>query len=352
MKGLKLIEVRSELGAGTRGSSLGIDALKLASLDFGSYYFGKFKSKEIKDSSRLLYRNPIRTHAKRIRGVIRIFQKLANAVDKEIRAGHFPVVISGDHSSAGGTIAGVKMAYPDKKVGVIWIDAHADLHSPYTTPSGNIHGMPLATALGMDNMDNLKNTTLEEEDTIPYWEILKNMGDITPKITADSLVFIGLRDMETPEKDFIRKNKVKVVTVSQIRRGKLKNICQQVLEHLASCDVLYISFDIDVLDAPLVKGTGTPVPNGLTINEVTKILTFLLKDPRVACFEITEINPLLDDENQTARRVFPIFRAAVNTIEKQRKKEQKTKKKMDLQPSIATAPKSTPASRKKSLAAK
>lgn len=328
MKGIKLIEVKSELGAGTRGASLGIDALKIASLEYGSYYFGKFKTKEIRDASRLLYKNPIRAHAKRIRGVIKIFEKLANAVQKEIKEGRLPIVLSGDHSSAGGTIAGVKMANPDKKVGVIWIDAHADLHSPYTTPSGNIHGMPLATALGVDNLTNLKNP-LEGEDTAPYWEDLKNMGGICPKISADSLVFVALRDMETPERNFIRDNKIKVVTVAQIRRGKIKEIAKKILEYLGNCDVLYISFDIDSLDASLVKGTGTPVPNGLTINEATKLLQLLLKDPRVECFEITEINPLLDDENQTAIRVFPIFRAAVNTLEKQKKKEVKARKKME-----------------------
>lgn len=324
MKGIKLIEVRSELGAGTRGASLGIEALKLASLEYGSYFFGKFKSKEIKDSSRLLYKNPVRHYAKRIRGVVKIFEKQANTVSKEIKAGRFPVVISGDHSSAGGTIAGVKMAFPDKKVGVIWIDAHADLHSPYTTPSGNIHGMPLAAALGIDFQDKPKNPVTG--DTIPYWDILKNVGGICPKITPDNLVFIGLRDYETEELQYIQKHNVKVVKVQDIQKGKIKEVCKDVLDYLKACDILYISFDIDSLDASLVKGTGTPVPNGFTVKEAKKILTTLLKDPRVACFEITEINPLLDDENRTAVRVFPIFRDAVNTIEKIKKKQVREQK--------------------------
>lgn len=324
MKGIKLIEVRSELGAGTRGASLGIEALKLASLEYGSYFFGKFKSKEIKDSSRLLYKNPVRHYAKRIRGVVKIFEKQANAVSKEIKAGRFPVVISGDHSSAGGTIAGVKMAFPDKKVGVIWIDAHADLHSPYTTPSGNIHGMPLAAALGIDFQDKPKNPVTG--DTIPYWDVLKNIGGICPKITPDNLVFIGLRDLETEELQYIQKHQVKVVKVQEVRKGKIKELCKSVLDYLKQCDILYVSFDIDSLEASLVKGTGTPVSNGLTVKEAKKILTTLLKDPRVACFEITEINPLLDDENRTAVRVFPIFRDAVNTIEKLKKKQAREQK--------------------------
>lgn len=328
MKGIKLIEVRSELGAGTRGASLGIDALKLASLNYGSYYFGKFKTKEIRDSSHLLYRNPVRAYAKRIRGVIKIFNKLANAVQKEIKEGKIPVVISGDHSSAGGTIAGVKMAYPDKKVGVIWIDAHADLHSPFTTPSGNIHGMPLASALGLGKTLESKNPV--KGDTIPYWEILKNLGGICPKITPDNLVFIGLRDFEKEEKEYIQKNHVKVVKVEQIRKGKIKEIADKITqEYLKHCDVLYVSFDIDSLDAKLVPGTGTPVKNGLHVNETTKFLKEILRDPRLACFEVTEINPLLDKENQTAEKIFPIFREAINTIEKQKKKEKKVVKKIE-----------------------
>lgn len=328
MKGIKLIEVRSELGAGTRGASLGIDALKLASLDYGSYYFGKFKTKEIRDSSHLLYRNPVRAYAKRIRGVIKIFNKLANAVQKEIKEGKIPVVISGDHSSAGGTIAGVKMAYPDKKVGVIWIDAHADLHSPFTTPSGNIHGMPLASALGLGKTLESKNPV--KGDTIPYWEILKNLGGICPKITPDNLVFVGLRDFEKEEKEYIQKNHVKVVKVEQIRKGKIKEIADKITqEYLKHCDVLYVSFDIDSLDAKLVPGTGTPVKNGLHVNETTKFLKEVLRDPRLVCFEVTEINPLLDKENQTAEKIFPIFREAINTIEKQKKKEKKVVKKIE-----------------------
>ncbi len=328
MKVIKLIEVRSELGAGTRGASLGIDALKLASLDYGSYYFGKFKVKEVRDSSHLLYKNPIRAYAKRIRGVIKIFNKLANAVQNEIKEGRFPVVLSGDHSSAGGTIAGVKMAYPDKKIGVIWIDAHADLHSPYTTPSGNIHGMPLASALGLGSKSGSKNPVTG--DTIPYWEILKNLGGICPKITPDNLVFVGLRDFEKEEKEYIEKNNVHVVKVNEVRKGKLKELAKKITQrYLGNCDILYVSFDIDALDAKLVPGTGTPVKHGLQVNETTKLLKELLKDERLACFEVTEINPLLDKENQTAERIFPIFREAINTIEKRKKKQKKVVKKIE-----------------------
>lgn len=325
-KKIKFIEVKSELGAGTRGASLGPDALKIVSLEYPGYFFGKFKRKEIRDSSRLLYKNPIRSYAKRIRGIVEIFRKLTRTMAEELLDDKFPVVLSGDHSSAGGTIAGIRVAYPEKRLGVIWIDAHADLHSPFTTPSGNVHGMPVAVSLGIDNLPDAQNR-LENDHTVEYWETLKNMGGICPKIHPSDLVFIGLRDMEKPEENYIRDNKIKVVTVADIRKGKIKEICNQVRRYLSHCDALYISFDVDVLDSSIVKGTGTPVPNGLSLSEVKKILENLCKDKRLVCFEITEINPLLDQNNQTARQVFPVFKSTVMAIKKRLENEEKKRRK-------------------------
>lgn len=325
---IKFIEVKSELGAGTRGASLGPDALKMASLEYPGYFFGKFKRKEIRDSSRLLYKNPIRSYAKRIRGIVEIFRKLTRSIAEELHDNKFPVVLSGDHSSAGGTIAGIRVAYPDKRLGVIWIDAHADLHSPFTTPSGNVHGMPVAVSLGIDNLPDAQNR-LENDHTVEYWETLKNMGGIAPKIYPQDLVYIGLRDMEKPEENYIRANKIKVVTVQDIRRGKIKEIAGQVRKYLTHCDILYISFDVDVLDSSIVKGTGTPVANGLSLSEVKKLLDNLCKDKRLVCFEITEINPLLDTNNQTARLVFPVFKSAVMTIRKRLESEEKKRRKLE-----------------------
>jgi len=328
VKKIKFIEVKSELGAGTRGASLGPDALKIASLEYPGYFFGKFKRKEIRDSSRLLYKNPLRTHAKRIRGIVEIFRKLTKTIAEELLDNKFPVVISGDHSSAGGTIAGIRVAYPDKRLGVIWIDAHADLHSPFTTPSGNVHGMPVAVSLGIDNLPDAQNR-LEDDYTFEYWETLKNMGNISPKIFPQDLVFVGLRDMEKPEENYIRNNKIKVFTVADIRKGKIKDLALQVRKYLAHCNILYISFDVDVLDSSIVRGTGTPVGNGLSLSEVKKILENLCKDKRLVCFEITEINPLLDQNNSTARKVFPIFKFTVNTIKKRLEVEEKKLRKLE-----------------------
>src|ERR1035437_6062305 len=153
-KQIRLSEVRSEVGAGTRGASLGIDAIKIAALDFRSNFFKTHRSINIPDDNASLYGMIESRYAKRIRSVLKMYERVAAAVRDSLKDGKFPIMLSGDHSTAGGTIAGVRMAYPDSRLGVIWIDAHADLHSPYTTPSGNMHGMALSTALGEDNIEN------------------------------------------------------------------------------------------------------------------------------------------------------------------------------------------------------
>src|SRR5919202_1579267 len=153
MKNIKIIEVPSEIGAGTRGASLGIEAIKIAALDFMSNFFIHFPSEKIPAENRLLYEPIESPYAKRIKGVAAMYEKVSKAVADCLKSHFFPVVLSGDHSNAGATIAGIKMARPKSKLGVIWIDAHADLHTPYTTPSGNLHGMALATAINEDNKE-------------------------------------------------------------------------------------------------------------------------------------------------------------------------------------------------------
>ena len=153
MKEIKILEQKSEIGAGTRGASLGIDAMKVASLNQNNLFFLKYKTKKIAHQNHLLYEENKTPTAIRIGGVVEVFNSTSNEVKAVLNQGCFPLVLSGDHASAGGTIAGIRAFNPELKLGVVWIDAHGDLHSPYTSPTGNIHGMPLATALGEDNLD-------------------------------------------------------------------------------------------------------------------------------------------------------------------------------------------------------
>src|SRR5450432_2267938 len=210
MKNIKLIEVPSEIGAGTRGASLGVDAIKIAALDFMSNFFVHFPSEKIETENNLLF-EPIQSpYAKRINGVLNMYERVSKAVTDSIKQNFFPVVISGDHSSSGGTIAGIKQAKPNSKLGVVWIDAHADLHTPYTTPTGNMHGMPLAASIAEDNQESQVHEP--DEKTKKLWEQLKQFGKVHPKVLPEDVVFISLRDYEKEEKFLIDKYEMKVIT--------------------------------------------------------------------------------------------------------------------------------------------
>src|ERR1041384_2292345 len=194
MRNIKLIEVPSEIAAGTRGASLGIEAIKIAALDFMSNFFIHFPSERIPHENKLLHEPIESPYAKRIKGIAAIYDKVSKAVSDSIRNNFFPVVLSGDHSTAGATIAGLKIAKPKSKLGVIWIDAHADMHTPFTTPSGNVHGMSLAVTINENNKDCAVHDV--DEHTIKYWNYLKNMGKTAPKVLPEDVVFISLRDYE------------------------------------------------------------------------------------------------------------------------------------------------------------
>lgn len=316
MEKIRLILNASELGAGTRGASLGIDAMKIASIKAGSKYFANYNTSVIPTQNDLLYNDVKFDKAKRINGVIDNYEDTTAMVSEVMEGGEYPIVLAGDHSCAGGTIAGIKKANPDARLGVIWIDAHADLHSPYTSPSGNIHGMPLATALNEDNLDyKVKDL---DDDLVKQWDQLKNMGGIAPKIKAEDLVFVGVRDTEDPEDFYIANNHVKSISVEEVRRSESREIAEEILRYLKDCDILYVSFDVDSMDCDLVSyGTGTPVPNGLTEQEASGLINNLLIDKRVKCFEVVEINPCLDNkQNKMAETAFRILESATVIIEK------------------------------------
>jgi arginase len=313
IKPIKLIEVKSEIGAGTRGASLGVEAIKIAALDFGSPFFKKFKSVEIKTENQLLLEPVVHDYAKRIKGIHTLNERIANELKTTItKENAIPIVLAGDHSSAIGTIAGLKMAYPGKRLGVIWIDAHADIHSPFTTPSGNMHGMPIACSLGEDNKEKQINKL--DDETSEFWEKLKNLGGICPKINYQDLVYIALRDFEAPEDFLIKRNKVRVFTLQEIRKKAVERVAIESLNYLDACDIIYVSFDVDSMDSRISSGTGTPVPNGITEKEAGNLIYYIMRSKKIACFEMVEINPTLDKENLMAENAFEILQKATNQL--------------------------------------
>lgn len=312
IKPIKLIEVKSEIGAGTRGSSMGVDAIKIAALDFGSNFFKKFKAVEVQNENHLLLEPVVNDYAKRIKGIYTLNERLANEIKKTLLKEEVPIVLAGDHSSALGTISGIKMAYPTKRIGVIWIDAHADLHTPYTTPSGNMHGMPIACVLAEDNKERQQNKP--DDETVEYWEKLKNLGGITPKINYNDLVYIALRDFEPQEEFLIKKNKVRVFNLQEIRKKAVERVAIESLNYLDHCDIIYVSFDVDSMDSRISSGTGTPVPNGITEKEAGNLIYYIMRSKKIVCFEMVEINPTLDKENLMAENAFEILQKATNQL--------------------------------------
>lgn len=312
MRKIRLVEVRSEIAAGTRGASMGIDAMKIASFKRHSNFFLRFEPVSIKDENRLLYGNPQFEFAKYAEGVYTMVSRVCDTISSLREEGLFPIVLAGDHSTAAGTICGIKKAHPDRRLGVIWIDAHADFHSPYTTPSGNMHGMPLAMVTATDNEECEQNDV--EEETEAIWEKIKQIGGSGPKINPRDIVYIGVRDTEKPEDHLINKYKIRNFTSEEVNQKGVKDVTKEALEILKDCDQVYISFDVDSLDISVSTGTGTPVPNGLKKEQAFELNRELIKDKRVCCWEIVEVNPTLDTENKMAEHAFQILEATTDSL--------------------------------------
>lgn len=313
---IQLIKNRSDIGAGTRGADLGIDALEIAAINTGNDYFNRYSFVDVPTRNETIYHKNTNTFAKRIEHVAEQCERVAAAVQASLVAGNFPVVLSGDHSSALGTISGIKTAFPQKKIGVIWIDAHADMHSPYTSPSGNIHGMPLAAALAEDNLECQINQP--EPNTVDQWQRMKNIGIPGAKLEPQHLIYFGLRDFESAEASLLERNHTTIFTVQQVREKGIAACVEMTRSLLQACDGVYISFDVDSMDCDTVSmGTGTPVPEGFAPEETTELLLQLVTTLPINCLEIAEINPLLDNKgNRMAEVAFGILSTVTVMLEK------------------------------------
>ena len=306
-KNLTLVFNRSELGAGTRGSSLGIDSILIEASKRMKSFFIETPSVKITDKNQFLFKQSKYKWAKYAEPLVEVYKDISNKIEIELANDRCPIIFSGDHSNAYGSICGLKNNYPNEELGVIWIDAHADLHSPYTTPSGNIHGMPLAMALNEDNFRFEIGDV--DDDTIEVWNKLKKINNIYPKIKPSNIVYIGLRDTEKEEDYLIKKHSIKVFNPLEVRRLGVKKMVKAIKNDiLKNCNHIYVSFDVDSLDSEKVSsGTGTPIKNGLLIDECKEMLSSFYNWDKFRCLEITEINPLLDKKNEMAKSIFDIL---------------------------------------------
>jgi arginase len=311
MQRTKIIICSSELGAGVRGASLGPDAIRISAVNNFYNIFERLHVDEIKVPMLNRY-SPENKSAKYIKLIASTHRKICKKMCAALTDGYSTLVLSGDHSNAAGFISGFREAYPDKKLGVIWIDAHGDIHSPFTSPSGNMHGMPVAILLGLDNLNHRTRKKIKA-DVIKSWEKIKATGKlkITPKLSSDDLIYIGIRDLEEEEWNIIKEQNIKFYTPDDLKKPGIDKVIEEVVSHFTSYDAIYISFDVDSMDPSVSVGTGTPVPGGLSLDQAKKLLKAFTNMPNCKALEITEVNPILDTDNKMATAVVKILRESV-----------------------------------------
>ncbi len=302
MRNVSIVQCPSEIGAGTRGASLGPEALQINAAEQNYALFKKLRTSTVSTSSIYPYHVNLPS-IDYIDEFVTLHENIYQTFSHHVNNFSKTLIFSGDHSSAANFAGTLKDQNPDYKIGVIWIDAHGDLHTPYTTPSGNIHGMPLGILLGLDNEANKVRDL--NENTLKGWNNLKKIGEqaICPKIEPKDIFFIDIRDLESQEWDIIKTNHINYTTPEFRKEHGVRRIIEQVRNFSSQFDQIYISFDVDSLDASLVPGTGTPVENGLSWIEAKSLLESLWVLPNTKALEITEINPLKDHYNQIAHNI-------------------------------------------------
>jgi arginase len=302
-----IITVRSDIGAGLRGSDQGITAL----LDL-STKSGVADKVEKRDCVVSFTEGFTSGYAKHIEKILHISEAVCVEVYESLMSGQVPILLSGDHSSATGTIAGIKKAKPESRLGIIWVDAHADLHSPFTSPSGNMHGMTVAASLGVDNIACVFRDP--DKMTLDFWDGFKHIGGMSEKIRPSDIVYVTLRDLEEQESQLIEKLGIRNFTTKELRGMKEKVPGTLILEYLKDCTDIYLSFDTDSLEGSISKGTGLPVDNGIMPKEAEDLIGIILQDSKVICFEITELNPRFDVNHATTTMVYHLLEKALSVI--------------------------------------
>ncbi len=283
---VSIIGFPMDLGADRRGVDMGPSALRIAGLQMQleslGYKVDDNGDIKIEIMERQKIKNP---RLKYLDEIIKTSKLLADKVEKVLERGDFPLCIGGDHSMALGTISGIA-SYCEKrkyKLGVIWIDAHSDMNTDETSPSGNIHGMPLASLLGLG------------------CDELVNFLDFSPKLDPANCALIGIRSIDEAEKANIRKLKVPIYTMNDIDKLGIHRIIAKVLKQFReNVDHIHISFDVDSVDPSVAPGVGTPVPGGLSYREAHLLMETIAECGCMSSLEVAELNPILDHKNQSA----------------------------------------------------
>lgn len=275
-----------DLGGNRRGVDMGPSAFRLAGIEEGLRRLGiDFIDRGDVEVAHARDLKPSDPSAKFLPEIAEACGSLADLVRETMDDGRFPLVVGGDHSIAVGTVAGVSEHFhaKDERIGVIWFDAHADMNTPESTESGNVHGMPLAAITGSGHPS------------------LVQLGGQVPMVDSARVAMIGIRDVDPLESENVRDSDVACFTMREIDEQGIRSVMEQAIAHVTRGTVgFHLSFDVDGTDPSVCPGVGTPVPGGITYREAHTVMEMAAASGKLISLELVEINPILDDRNRTA----------------------------------------------------
>ena len=287
-----MIGAALDLGAGRRGVDMGPSAIRYAGLDARLAELGYEHVDRGNVETPVAEAIPVEDEQARFLPQIKATtRQIAQLVGDDTREGYVPVVLGGDHSVALGTLAGLREAHGPG--GVLWIDAHGDLNSPETSPSGNVHGMVLAAALG------LAGERFEEDG----WGL--------PALARDRVALVGVRALDDGERELLRGLDAKVFTMSDVDRLGVERAIREALTHIAGPGFVHVSLDMDALDPDVAPGVGTPVRGGLSYREAHLAMELVAESGLASSLDVVEVNPILDRENETGKLAVELVASAL-----------------------------------------
>jgi arginase len=296
-KTIKIIGVPMDLGASRRGTDMGPSALRIAGLGARLRAIGYSVAREQDlPVPAMETRSPEESEARYKPQILEVCSELAARTKDILDEGDFPLVLGGDHSIAMGTVSGVSAHFRerDARVGLIWFDAHGDMNVPGISPSGNIHGMPLAHLLGRGDDD------------------LRNILGFCPKVRPENVAIIGLRSLDSGERKLIRDSGITALTMRDIDERGMANVAAQAIEVVTRDTAgFHLSFDVDGCDPSVIPGSGTLVPGGVRFREAHLLMEYCADTGKLTSLEVVELNPFLDHKNISAERTLELILSAM-----------------------------------------
>jgi arginase len=285
-----------DLGSGRRGVDMGPSAIRIAGLAERLAELGH----KVVDEGDLVIKNMEElkvgdVRARYLMEIARASRHVSTKVERIVAKGHFPLVLGGDHSISVGTVSAiaVEARQERKKVGLLWVDAHGDINTPETSPSGNIHGMPVAALLGEGPPE------------------LTSIGGEGPKLDPRNIAMVGIRSLDEGEKVRLKRYGVQVHTMSQVDRHGIESVMKEALARVSDgTDRVHVSFDLDALDPEVAPGVGTPVKGGLDYREAHLLMEILSDSGLMTSLEVVEANPILDVRNASAAFAVELVQSA------------------------------------------